>query len=541
MIDAATFKRYAASPAAFRDDLIVDVSGRARRFGDVMDPWQREDFAAVDPGLQRCNGRQPPFPTDVSMRVYLERARGHSKTFDLAVIAVWALAFAARPIRGYCFAADKDQAKLLRDAMETVIRLNPWLADILRVDRDSVVNIAAGHPGNEGRLDISTSDVGSSFGILPDIIVADELVHWPTNADGLWHSLISSAAKRTNCLLAVITNAGFIDSWQWQIREAARTDPAWTFSHLEGSVASWIDTKALDEQRRMLPPVAFSRLWENVWSSSGGDALLPSDIAAAFDDSLQPMTGNEEGWLFVGGVDLGLTRDASAVVVLAFPSGGRAGRVRLAAHKIWHPTPGRKVDLLSVELHLLRLDKQFGLETIAFDPWQAELLAARLESSTEHRRRNQGRRYSFRPWMHEVQPVAANLREQASITIEYFGDRRLQLYNCEPLRRDLLKLRAEEKSYGIRLTSPRDEHGHGDTFSAFALALMIGHELAGHRPVKAGAVCIGPGSRLPRSDTLSQPPRSELAELRQREQDEYITDAEDDRREWAKIMRLMGR
>jgi len=312
MIDAATFARYAKSPAAFRADLIVDVSGSARRFGTCMDPWQTADFAAMDPGLQRCNGRRPNAP-DAKMRVYLERARGHSKTHDLAVTAVWALAFAARSVRGYCYAADRDQSKLLRDAMEAVLRLNPWLSDILEVQRDGVVNIAAGHPGEGGRLDIATSDVGSSYGILPDLIIADELVHWATNADGLWHSLISSAAKRSNCMLCVITNSGFIDSWQWSIREAARTDPAWHFSHLEGSVASWIDRAALAEQRRMLPPVAYARLWENVWSSGGGDALLPSDIVAAFDDDAERMTANESDSIFVGGVDLGLTRDCSAV------------------------------------------------------------------------------------------------------------------------------------------------------------------------------------------------------------------------------------
>jgi len=46
MIDAKTYARYAADPAAFRSDLTVDVDGTARRFGDVMDPWQRADFAA---------------------------------------------------------------------------------------------------------------------------------------------------------------------------------------------------------------------------------------------------------------------------------------------------------------------------------------------------------------------------------------------------------------------------------------------------------------------------------------------------------------
>ena len=492
MISKEKYARYAADPATFREDLIVDVDGVARRFGDVQDDWQRADFASLDPALLRCTGRSD---SDAKMRAYLERPRGHSKTTDLACICVWALAFATRPLRGYAFAADQEQAALLKDAMATIIRLNAWLGSILEVQKLNIVNIASGHPGEGSRLDISTSDVASSFGILPDLLVADELTHW--QGDGsLWHSLLSSAAKRSSCCLFVISNAGFADSWQWKIREAARQDESWIFSRLDGPRASWLTPARLAEQRRMLPAVAYARLWDNLWSSGGGDALTAEDIQAAFRAELRPMTAHDNGslyspaprWLFVAGIDLGLVRDCSAVVVLAVPSGGHAGQIRLAQHRQWRPTLGKKINLSEVEDHILKLDEEFGLEAVAFDPWQAELMAQRLEADSGHRRRNQRRRFASKPWMREVPPTASNLREQATLTIETFQDRRLLLYPCEPLRRDLAKVRVEEKSYGIKLSSPRDGEGHGDSFSAFALALLMAHELAGTKPIQAGAV-----------------------------------------------------
>jgi hypothetical protein len=468
---------------------VVDVDGVARRFGDVMDPWQRDDFATLDPALQRCNGRKAD--DGARMRAYFERGRGSSKTTDLAVTVCWALAFAARPIRGYAYAADKDQARLLRDAVMTLVRLNPWLGAILSVDAQRVVNVAKGHPAEGAQLTIEASDVGSSYGILPDLIIADELVHW--EGDGsLFHSLISSAAKRSNCLLVVISNAGMCDSWAWGVREAARTDEAWYFSRLDGPVASWITPARLAEQRRMLPAIAYARLWENQWSSGGGDALTEADIAAAFHENLQPMNGSEPDMLFVGGLDLGLTRDCSAFVVLAVADNGRSSTVQLAHHKLWRGTPGAKVNIADIERHVLDIDAQFSLEFLGYDPWQAEHLAQRLEQLTLHRRRTTTiykpiRQRGSAPWMREVQPTAANLRQQATLTIESFQDRRLRFYPCEPLKRDLHKLRVEEKSYGIRLVSPRDGEGHGDTFSAFANALLISHELAGKRPTIAGA------------------------------------------------------
>lgn len=544
MISSRTFAKYAAAPVAFRADLIVDVDGVARRFGDVQDDWQKADFAALDPALMKCNGRSD---VPAKMRAYLERGRGHSKTTDLAVMAVWSMTFATRPLKGYCFAADKDQARLLRDAMSTIVRLNPWLVSILTVESHRVVNSASGHPGEGGTLTIEASDVGSSYGILPDLIIADELTHW--QGDGsLWHSLISSAAKRSNCLLVVISNAGFADSWQWNVREAARTDPAWIFSRLNGPQASWLTADRLAEQRRMLPTVAFARLWENQWSTGGGDALTPADIEAAFSDELTPMTGRERGYLFVAGVDLGLTRDGAAVVALAVPEGGHAGRIRLAGAKLWRPILGRKINLLDVERYILDLDEQFGLEFVAFDPWQAEHLSQTLEADSGHRRRNARRVFGGQPWMREIAPTGNNLRQQATLTIESFTDRRLQLYPFEPLRRDFLKLRVEEKSYGCRLTSPRDGDGHGDTFSAFSLALLVAHELAGTKQPTAGAIGFD-GEDFDGEDEVT-PHQRALAEFREMADERIevmkMLDAASDAEQgespnWRYLMRVVGR
>lgn len=480
MITPQKLQTYSQSPAAFREDLLVDVDGSVRRFGEVMDDWQRADFAALDGGLMRCNGRSEA--SDAKMRGYLERGRGSSKTTDLSIIVVWALLFATRPLKGYAFAADQDQAKLLKNAVDVLIRLNPWIGEVLEVQKNSVVNKRVGHDGYGATLEVSTSDVASSYGILPDLIVADELTHWQANADQLWNSLISSAAKRSGCMLVVIANAGFEETWQWKLREAIREDEAWYFSRLDGPVASWMSEKTLAEQRRILPGKAFDRLWLNNWTSGLGDAINPEDIAAAFLPELVPQDGKEPGWLYVGGVDLGLTRDCSAFVVLAVPDKGRAGAIRLVHHKLWRPTLGQKMNLLEVESHILEADLRFGLEYIIYDPWQSEHLAQTLEADTNHRRRNQRRAYSAQPWMIELPPTAANQRQQASLMIEFFNDHRIQLYDCEPLRRDLKKLRLEEKTNGsYRLVSPRDGEGHGDTVSAFALALVKAHEVAGSR------------------------------------------------------------
>lgn len=521
MINPDLFRRYAESLAAFRENLNVDCDGSVRRFGDVMDDWQRKDFRRIDRGLKQSNGRSQ-FSDEVYSRIYLERPRGHSKTTDLAVIVVWALAFSARPIRGFAFAVDRDQAKLLSNAVDVIIRLNPWLGEILEVQRDRIINIAKGHPGEGATLNISTSDVGSSYGILPDLIIADELTHWMPAGEQLWQSLISSAAKRATCLFVIISNAGFADSWQWNVREAARTDEDWYFSRLDGPQASWITQATLDEQARLLPGLAFNRLWLNEWSSAGGDALSEEVIEQAFKDSLQPLQHRQDGWKYVAGVDLGLTRDCAAVVVLGVPDGGKGGKIRLVHNRLWVPPRGGKIDLLDVEKHILGLDEAFGLEFVAYDPWQAEHLSQTIESDSGHRRRNQRRSFHAEPFMREIPPSATNLRAQASLTIEFFNDNRIELYDCPPLKRDLKVLRVVEKSYGIRLTSPRDGTGHGDTFSAFALALLVAHEIAGKQSSIVGGGFYTPATAAELFLLRQQEYEQEQAEVAAMEDNSFL-------------------
>jgi hypothetical protein len=136
---------------------------------------------------------------------------------------------------------------------------------------------------------------------------------------------------------------------------------------------------------------------------------------------------------------------------------------------------------MAIENYVLNLDEQFGIEHVVADPWQAELMCQRLEADTGHKRRNSLRRYGSQPWVKALPPTATNLRTQATLCLECFRDRRLRLYDCPELRYDLERLHVEEKAGSFRLSSPHDAAGHGDAFSAFSLALVSCHEIAGKK------------------------------------------------------------
>jgi len=530
-------RKLQSDPKAFRDALLIDTDSGPRPLRECIDPWQQEDFEALDSGWQRAVIGTSA--TATFQRGWLERPRGHSKSADLGIMGAWALFASRRRLSGIAAAGDHEQARLLRDAISKLLYVNPWLSSILEVQAYRVLN-----KHTESSLEIISSDAPTAYGLTPDFCICDEVTHWKKR--DLWDALISSAAKRSTCMFVVICNAGLQDDWCWQTREAIRQDPMWYFSRLDGPVASWISKDLLAEQERLLPSVAFRRLWLNEWGPAGcGDALSPEVIAAAFCPDLRKQKEAMPGFEYVGGLDLGVSRDASAVCILGIHRGRYDhGRIRLAHTNIWLPSKGRKVDLQAVEDTLIDLNARFHLKALNFDPWQATHMAQRLSATGLGVAQNTLRRYNRQPVptsrvpMVEVPQTGPQLQKMATVLIEAFNDRRVELYPEGDLQRDISRLRIEERAYGFRLVSPRDEHGHGDLGSAFTLAMLAASELAGKKPVTIGAFC-GNEYQLGSPFSRAMADFDRHAELYALERN--VMQEDDDREVWRKIMRAAGR
>lgn len=454
----------------------IETDGPPCPFSEVADPWQQADVGAIAPALEMLIAKASN-PHAVR-RCWWVRPRGHAKTADVAMLITWVLAFSRRRRRGVWVAADKQQGCEGLDGIGTLCRHNPWLDDILVVRGDRVENK---HTGSV--MYFTTSDVLSAFGWKDcDLFVMDEVTHWGPKGEELWAAIYSAAGKRKNAVVFALMNAGMLDTWQRGLRDKAEADTQWAFSELPDAIATWISEEQLADQAKYLPKVHFERLWRNWWSTGGGDALTREQVEAAFDPRMHPMPSRVPGYLFVAGVDLGLTRDFASVLTLAYPdrqSQRRFERIRLADAKLWRPPKGGKIDLMAIERYILDLDDRFRLDHVALDPWQAELMGQRLEADTTHAQRRDRFRKRYEPWVQAIPPTGSNLRDQASLVIESFTDGNLRLYPYPPLRSDLLRVQVEEKSYGYRLTSPKDAAtGHGDSFSAFANALLVAHVAA---------------------------------------------------------------
>jgi hypothetical protein len=436
----------AADPRQFRSRLVIDVDGRPTPLR--LDAWQEAALRALDPALLAVAGRGDP---PAVRKHWWERPRGCSKTADLAILATWILAFSARPSRGVAAAGDTDQARLLKDAIAALLRCNGFLQSALTLQQNMVRN-----PRTGAELQIISSDVATSFGLLCDYILVDEVCHWQEGrGEGLWQSLYSASAKRGHTVMVAATNAGFQETWVWATREAIRVSPEWFFMRLESCEASWIPKARLDEQRRVLPPVVWDRLWGNVWSSGSGDALQPADLAAALTLPGPPAgKAREEGFTYFAGLDLGVSRDHSALVVIGRHWGGR---VKLVDVRDWAPPPGGKIDLGFVEEACLATHQRLA-PRFMLDPYQSEMLGARLKQA--------GCRVEF------IAFAGKSLTEMASGLVEVFATRAIDLFPDAALLDDLRRLRIREAPSGWRLDAPRTSAGHCDRGVALSLALL---------------------------------------------------------------------
>lgn len=360
--DPRTFRRYVRLDPTTTEPL-----------GTLLCPWQEADFAALDAAWRSVAGvttrkRVTVVSETPARRAWIERPRGHAKTCDMAVQIAWALLFARRTLRGIAAAADRDQAGLIRDAVESLSRANPSLCAVLKFRQNVIEN-----PANGARLDLISSDVASSFGLTPDFIICDELSHW--QSDGLWHSLASAAAKKPHCLLAVLTNAGVGRGWQWQVREAARTRADWHFSTLDGPQAPWIRDVDLAEQRAILPPSVYDRLWNNRWQDAAGDFVTSDEVARCRDGRLARQDRGRPDVRYFAAIDYAEKHDLTAAVVLH----REAGRLVVDRFDVAVPQPGAPVLVAWVEDWIARTAAAFANITFVVDEYQLLGTVQRLE------------------------------------------------------------------------------------------------------------------------------------------------------------------
>ena len=216
--------------------------------------------------------------------------------------------------------------------------------------------------------------------------------------------------------------------------------------------------KWLESARRTERPLSFQRVFCNVWVESTGHFITPEQWDGLTDpEHVCPAPGS--GARLVAGLDLGLSRDTTAVVSVF----ERDGRLYLGPYRIWTP-PGRGVKLdieATAERFIRDLARDYDLAAVLCDPWQAVNSIQRLQREGVN--------------VIEFSQSGHGMVEAASALWDSVNQQRLSVYTAPDLRAHVLAAHAKETASGLRLT--KDSKGTAND-GAIALAMALHGHLA---------------------------------------------------------------
>lgn len=433
--------------------VVINCRPSPRRFGDVARAWQWERANAMTPALEQVAGLRSGY--DGSLNFWYGAGKGADKSSFIARTFSWLLAYAKQPLSLYACAADTDQASLIRDAMEAELKLNPWLS--------ARVNVAKRHAeGAGGRLEILASDAASGQGKLPDVVVADELTHW-RNKD-FFDAIYSARNKRPGCVFAVITNAGFRGTWQWELRNLAASSPGWHFFEQPAGVPldSWMNAARITEDRKLLTPGEARRLLDNEWIDPGEENGFVSlaEAERCVDDSLSERDVGDPRFSYYLAVDYAPVRDRTALCVLHL-EGEHAVVDRL---DVWQGSADARVQIADVERWIDDRLRGFRVAAVVVDPYQ-------LESTTQRLRQRGVRVEQYESRGGKRNYELANALRGAVLSRRVRWSPAAGRLNGETMASELAALVMKSMSYGSRID--HEHGGHDDRAVAVGMALVV--------------------------------------------------------------------
>jgi phage terminase large subunit-like protein len=431
-----------APSLALLSQLVIDNDSHC--WGDVAQPEQWDDALAVLNQKSTCRYH------------FLTRARGWSKTTDLAAIALVIMLTQAHPgQRIDVVAADRDQGALLISAINKFVVRTPALAGRLQVSQYKVTA-----PGDIV-LEALPSDPAGSHGRAPALLIVDELAQWPDtpSAREKWTANYTGMHKEKGARLVVLTTAGDPAHFSHPIRERADTSPMWRLHEVAGP-SPWADPAYLDEQHASLTESSWRRFYLNQWTAGDDRFTTLDDVRACVrhTGALQPIPGLN----YIIGVDLGWKHDRTAVAVAHLEPTDTPGTPTVVIDRldVWAGSGDDPVILDDVEASILATANLFNQATIKMDAREGVGMAQRL--------RNQ--RLNV-----DDQAFTAALNTRLARTLEpLLRAHRLAIPDDPDLIDELVNLRIVEPASG----QARIEHtpGHHND-QAIAIALTADHLL----------------------------------------------------------------
>jgi Terminase RNaseH-like domain len=312
---------------------------------DVADPRQIEDVAEVldpDPRWRRH---------------WIGAPRGWGKTLIAAAMVICAgVDGILKPgERGFVAAVDRDQARLIADAVRGFVLRTPGLSERVTVEQNRIVFTETGV-----EVLILSSDAASGMGLTGAIWIVEELGAWPsTPAHEAWYETISTSwPKVSSCRVVIVSTAGSPGSPWFKVHENAVADDRWRCSETH-EPPPWIAAEDVAEEERRLAPGSFNRLWRNLWTSAEDNLVSEEHLQRCVTLHDWPL-GPRPGAAYAVGVDPAAIRDNAAIAVAHAERRGADTVVFLDDLHVLKPTRDAQVQQRDIEDHVEYLAHRYS-------------------------------------------------------------------------------------------------------------------------------------------------------------------------------------
>lgn len=354
--------------------VVIDSRPEPRPFRLLARPWQWQRANRIVPAFDYVAGFTSQYIGPLSFAETYPR--GHDKTSFLGRLCNHVLAFGKKRLTIIAGAADEEQAGLITEAMKVEAGLNPWLWKRLKFYKKIVRGLGA-----HSELHIQAADAKSAFGLRGDIYILDEFTHWKKS--DFWQSLLSGRAKMPGALFLIISNAGMLGSWQYDLWQRLKNDNSWCIYDAPGQLQSWMSAEQIEKDRKLLPAGQAKRLYDNQWidpAEESGYLTRPEVEACELlgkQMGLTPQLRGKPGIEYVLSIDYGPKRDRTVLCV------GHQDILSEGIHidnlSIWQGRPEAPVQLAAVRAWIDDMRQRFGTCRLVLDPYQMEDIAQTYE------------------------------------------------------------------------------------------------------------------------------------------------------------------
>lgn len=356
----------------FVQDLCRNTIGPSRGELIVLRSWQHDILHGL---FDRAGQPRQRY-------AYIGLPRKNGKSTLGAALAIYALVCLGPASHVYSCAGDRKQASIVFDEAKRMIRADPELSALLRIQRWHVEG-----PG-DSIYRVLSADAELQQGLNPSFVIFDE-VHVQPNRD-LWDAMRFGMGARPNPMLVGITTAGFDrSSLAWELYEQKSNGQFFWWSEPSDPNCDWMDRTAWAEANPALGDFLFEqsliedadgdakhesgfrRFHLNQWTTTHS-AWLPHGAWTAIADRARRFDPNDP---FVAFLDGSWSNDSTGLVAATLD------QPHLSVLGHWTPDPELgHIDMGRLERRVRDVLAMPGCRGLAFDPARFQDFFARLEA-----------------------------------------------------------------------------------------------------------------------------------------------------------------